>query len=226
MARISLLAFVVATVASLTGCPTRNRVNCTTTSDCDLQGGGACLADSASGGSWCAYPSADCPSGMRWSDVDTDPSIAGTCVGDDDEIDAGVDATDAPIDAMVPDGPAVGPIMTGQYASIVLGQSDFTTSAANSNGQSASSLAGPGRVAIDGANLWVADGTNARVLQWNSIPIVDRPIANVVVGQASGTTSSPATTQTTLRVGSVGVHAASSCRQRWRSRACSGVTTM
>ena len=173
--------------------------------DCDSQAGGACLAGPNGGGSWCAYPASECPSGMRWSDIDTDPLIAGTCVGGD--VDAGVDATDAPIDGPPFDGPTVGPVSTGQYASLVIGQSDFTTSAANSDGQSSSSLAGPARVATDGTSLWVADGTNARVLQWSTVPIVNRPVANFVVGQANANTSTSATTQTSLRTGSVGVHA-------------------
>jgi hypothetical protein len=100
-------------------------------------------------------------------------------------------------------GSRVGPISSGQFADLVIGQNNFDSGEQNSGGQSASSLRLPGGVASDGVQLWIADTGNFRVLQWNALPVVDRPIANVVIGQSTMTASTPATTQTTIWSGPV-----------------------
>jgi hypothetical protein len=198
---------------ALAGCPGRNAVNCAGDGDCDLSSGGTCLAGTA-GGAWCAYPDPGCPGGYRYSNDDGD-GLGGTCVPG--EPDAGVDGPpdahdgghdtpiDSPIDAS-PDtsidaGPAVGPITSGEFAEEVIGQNDESSDIANSGGESANSLNNPQGVFTDGTYLWVADSGNARVLQWNSIPAVDRPIADVVIGQANATSSTSTTTQSAFHNG-------------------------
>jgi hypothetical protein len=118
------------------------------------------------------------------------------------------DSIDANRDVDAPDAPD-GDVVSGQYADLVIGQNDFTSETGNAGGQSGSSLFGPTSVTSDGTRLWVADGSNARVLQFNVLPVVNRTIANVVVGQLSATSSTVATTQTTIRMGDVSVHSAS-----------------
>ncbi len=60
-------------------------------------------------------------------------------------------------------------------ASIVLGQSDFSTSTNNAGGLSASSLSVPEGVAVDSSgNLYVADTGNHRVLEYNTPLTTDR----------------------------------------------------
>src|SRR5271169_7168393 len=56
----------------------------------------------------------------------------------------------------------------GQPADIEIGQPDFQTTLCNSGGVSASSLCQPGGVAVDSiGNLYVADTSNNRVLEYN-----------------------------------------------------------
>ena len=58
-----------------------------------------------------------------------------------------------------------GTISTGMNATIVLGQTDFSTNTNNAGGLGASSLSVPAGVAVDGSgNLYVADTGNHRVL--------------------------------------------------------------
>jgi hypothetical protein len=60
-------------------------------------------------------------------------------------------------------------ILTGGTASVVLGQPDFTTTSLV-NPPTAKSLAGGSAVALDAdSNLWVADGSNNRVLRYRTI---------------------------------------------------------
>jgi len=69
-------------------------------------------------------------------------------------------------------------------ASVVLGQTDFTTITASST-QTARTLRAPTSVASDGIHLAVADAGNNRVLIWNHIPATNGEPADVVVGQPS-----------------------------------------
>ena len=83
------------------------------------------------------------------------------------------------------------PFHTGQLASHVIGQPDFTSAAPNWFGPagapqttpSAYGLSGPRGLAIDsGDRLFVADSENNRVLVFNT-PLVSSPAANDVLGQ-------------------------------------------
>lgn len=75
-----------------------NDVPCEQDSNCDLSGGGKCIAAST-GHSWCAYPDPQCPSGYRFSTQDIGDGLSGTCVSTSSGSDAGVDA---PPDANLP----------------------------------------------------------------------------------------------------------------------------
>jgi hypothetical protein len=70
-------------------------------------------------------------------------------------------------------------------ATLVLGQSGFTETAANAGGASAKTMQAPTGVYYDGTRLWVADTGNHRVLVWNSIPTSNGKAADLVLGQAS-----------------------------------------
>lgn len=81
----------------------------------------------------------------------------------------------------------------GGIANVVLGQPNFSDTAA---GTSNTSLFLPTAVATDGQILAVADTNNNRVLIWNSIPTSNNAPADVVIGQTnftSGGTAVPPT---------------------------------
>src|SRR5208337_2172431 len=85
------------------------------------------------------------------------------------------------------------PFSTDEAASLVIGQSSFTGtgSATTSTG-----LWGPAAVAFDSSgNLWVADYSNNRVLEYTT-PFSTDEAASLVIGQSSFTTSVSATTST------------------------------
>jgi uncharacterized protein (TIGR03437 family) len=85
------------------------------------------------------------------------------------------------------------PFSTGEAASLVIGQSSFTTSAAATT---ASGFNSPRGIALDSSgNLWVADRSNNRVLEF-TYPFSTGEAASVVIGQSSFTTSAAATTAT------------------------------
>ncbi len=73
------------------------------------------------------------------------------------------------------------PTSSGANASVVLGQTSFTTA---TSGNGASNLNYPIGLWSDGTRLIVADTGNNRVLIWNTIPTVNGEAADVVVGQA------------------------------------------
>ncbi len=85
------------------------------------------------------------------------------------------------------------PSSNGAPADIVLGQTDFISSASatGSNG-----LNGVTALAFspDGNKLIIADGVNNRILIWNSIPTVNGQAADIVIGQPDFTTVSSGTT--------------------------------
>lgn len=93
-------------------------------------------------------------------------------------------------------------------ADLVLGQTKFTTCARNdADGDgtrdatpSATTLSGPSDVWTDGTRLVVADTDNHRVLIWNQFPTGNGQAADVVLGQASFTTGTAATTASGMRV--------------------------
>lgn len=79
---------------------------------------------------------------------------------------------------------------TNMNASVVVGQSDFTSSSANQGGaanRSANTLSAPINVVTDGRRLFVVDFNNNRVLIYNSIPTMNNAAADVVVGQTNFT---------------------------------------
>lgn len=77
-------------------------------------------------------------------------------------------------------------------ASLVLGQADFTSAAANRGAAATpATMASPSAVFVDGDRLFVADTGNHRVLVWNSFPTTNGRPADVVLGQPSGSSSAP-----------------------------------
>lgn len=68
----------------------------------------------------------------------------------------------------------------GEQASIVLGQSNFTSS---NSGENESGLAGPEGIAIDSkGNVWISDSENNRVLEF-TLPFSNGESASLVLGQ-------------------------------------------
>ena len=79
-----------------------------------------------------------------------------------------------------PNAPA---FSNGQAPDIVLGQPDFSSHGINTNGLSASSLAGPIGLAVDQTgDLYVADSFNNRVLRYTA-PVTTHAAAVAVLGQ-------------------------------------------
>lgn len=94
--RRAILVLCTAVAVPSFGCPSSNPVECRDNTSCDLAPGGVCTVAPA-GSQWCAYPDPACPGGLRYSDFHTGDGLGGTCVTS--AADAGVDATDATIDA-------------------------------------------------------------------------------------------------------------------------------
>jgi len=87
------------------------------------------------------------------------------------------------------------PTTTQAPADVVVGQPDMTNSA---SGCTNSTLANPESIAVVNGSLIVADGSNHRVLVWNTIPITNGAAADMVGGQPDFTTcSAPATPSAT-----------------------------
>lgn len=82
------------------------------------------------------------------------------------------------------------PVRSNQPADVVLGQSDFASSAPNrgSDAPSAVSLNWCYGVAIADGALYVADTGNRRVLKWNRIPDANGMPADLVLGQTDFST--------------------------------------
>jgi sugar lactone lactonase YvrE len=84
------------------------------------------------------------------------------------------------------------PFSNGQSASLVLGQTGFTT---NTAATTQSGLRQPSAMSFDAAgNLWVVDANNNRVLKLNP-PSADGMSASLVIGQSSFSAGSNATSQ-------------------------------
>lgn len=78
-------------------------------------------------------------------------------------------------------------LLTNMNASLVIGQADFTHGAANRAGSIANNgFSSPQGIVSDGTRLFICDGSNNRVLVWNTIPTGDTP-ADIVFGQADFT---------------------------------------
>ena len=83
------------------------------------------------------------------------------------------------------------PLSTHQAASRVFGQPDFTSGAGNNGGIGPNTLVGPLGVAVDAhGDLYVADGSNNRVLEYNA-PLSTHQAANHVFGQPDFTHNDP-----------------------------------
>ncbi len=99
------------------------------------------------------------------------------------------------------------PTTDGAPADIVLGQMDFTSGDYNINGstKNCSAMYRPTAVWSDGTKLIVGDYSNNRILIWNTIPTTNYTAADIVVGQASCTGITGATTQSGLNNPSHGI---------------------
>lgn len=84
------------------------------------------------------------------------------------------------------------PTTSGVDADFVMGQSDFDT---GSSWPESATTMGPTSLTSDGTRLFVADYENHRILIFNSLPSVNNPTADIVVGQADMDNSTGATTQ-------------------------------
>ena len=88
------------------------------------------------------------------------------------------------------------PFYTGESASIVIGQTSFTS---GSFGTTASTLNSPEGIAFDSAgNLWVADSGNNRILEFTANNLITGASATNVIGQTSFNLGSSGTTANTL----------------------------
>jgi hypothetical protein len=77
--------------------------------------------------------------------------------------------------------------------SFAIGQPNVTSNAANTGGLSASTLSSPLSMFVSGTKLIVADSGNNRVLIWNTVPTTTGTAADVVLGQANGTSNGTGT---------------------------------
>ncbi|WP_455222268.1 NHL repeat-containing protein [Kaarinaea lacus] len=87
------------------------------------------------------------------------------------------------------------PTVNGQGADVVLGQIDMTTALPE---LSQSGLNSPKSVTSNGNQIIVADSGNARALVWNTFPATNKPLADVVIGQADFTTNNTGTSETLM----------------------------
>ena len=74
------------------------------------------------------------------------------------------------------------PTTNNQAADLVLGQASFTVTASSAG---ASGMYSPTGVWSNGTKVVVADGSNNRVLVWNTFPTSNGQAADVVIGQAA-----------------------------------------
>src|ERR1041385_955088 len=77
MRALSLKA-VVPALLLFPACQQRLDVQCQQDGNCNLGGGGICLA-AETGNRWCAYPDTACASGYRFSNDDVGDNVGGTC---------------------------------------------------------------------------------------------------------------------------------------------------
>ncbi len=81
------------------------------------------------------------------------------------------------------------PVTTNEAANLVIGQTSFTNNFCNNPSVGGATLCGPAGVGIDGSlNLYVADSSNNRVLEYNA-PLANGASAHAVLGQAAATTN-------------------------------------
>lgn len=77
------------------------------------------------------------------------------------------------------------PTTNGASASVVLGQSDFTSNTVNppSSDPTATNVGYPEDIYTDGKRLVVSDAQNDRVMIWSTIPTANNTPADVIIGQ-------------------------------------------
>jgi len=213
MMRKAALIVSVLSLGVVAGCgdDDNNGIECIENGNCSRDSTGICV-QAPSGRKWCAYGDPSCTgTGLRYDSQDVGDGLAGMCVAEEAP-DAGVDAPlpdantvfdaaviDAGPDASVTDAMATGtPVSNGQPADLVLGQSDFNTGDPDQGGIGRNTLQSPDHVFALGNRLWVLDGDNNRVLQWDTLPIVNKQMATYVVGQTTSVGQSPGTTQSRL----------------------------
>ena len=125
---------------------------------------------------------------MRWGIVGWVGLVLAGCGGGSSSPVASAPPGPAPIQAVA--------FTTGQNASVVIGQSDFTTgtAATTANGISGSY----GDPAYLNGVLYFGDYSNNRVLGFNSLPTTNGAAANFVLGQTNFTTMTSGTTLSTM----------------------------
>ena len=87
------------------------------------------------------------------------------------------------------------PAASDASATIIIGQTSFTTASA---GASATQLTSPSGVFVTDTQFFIADTGNNRVLVWTSIPANGSTAANYVAGQLDFTTATTACSASTL----------------------------
>ena len=88
------------------------------------------------------------------------------------------------------------PTTNGVAADVVIGQTDFLTA---TSGTSSSKLKNPSGIYSDGTKLFISDGSNHRILIYNTIPTTNGVAADVVIGQTDFITATSGTSATKLK---------------------------
>ena len=88
------------------------------------------------------------------------------------------------------------PTTNGVAADVVIGQTDFITA---TSGTSATKLKYPAGIYSDGTKLFISDGSNHRILIYNTIPTTNGVAADVVIGQTDFITATSGTSATKLK---------------------------
>ena len=87
------------------------------------------------------------------------------------------------------------PFSSGENASVVIGQTDFTSTPMTCDSPTNSNLCGPWSLTFDpSGNLWVLDGANNRILEYQP-PFTNGESASIVLGQPDFTHSLCGSTQ-------------------------------
>jgi hypothetical protein len=169
--RRSLVGIWVAAAGALTACTKLANVQCDQDSNCNLSGGGVCMA-APSGNQWCAYPDPSCPSGYSYSTQAVGDGVSGTCVAE----------TASPVDAGI-DGPGFVPDWVARHGGS--GNDSGGAIAAAPNGDlvmtgvlaGTITLGGPPLTAASSSQGWVAryraDGTHVWSASWAIVRTMD-----------------------------------------------------
>jgi len=121
--------------------------------------------------------------------IASDIAAGDTATGDTD---AGDRVSDGDASLCIPN-----PLATNRDATLVIGQNDFLSNAANQGASpSASTLSNPMGVYVHAGRLYIADNGNHRVLIFDELPTVNGAAADHVVGQPDFFTATPKTSAT------------------------------